>query len=224
MQSLEATAATRLCDLAADALAFAVQLRRSAEPDPATLRAEVRRLFTELDAAAAAAGKDPTVVQSVRYALCAFLDEIVLSSAWQMRQEWASQPLQMEYFNDFTAGEEFYRKLDALRVGNDPVRKEAVEVFGLCLGLGFRGKFAGLAGLEELKALRSRVHLDLSGGSQAAQPLSLNWQVEAQLPQLVQRIPAWVFAASSAGVLLLLLLVLRVWLGVTEGSFLATGG
>jgi type VI secretion system protein ImpK len=220
VQAVEVTASTRLSDLAAEALACAVQLRRAQEPDPNALRAEVKKLFTELDAAAAAAGKDPTLVQAVRYALCAFFDEIVLSSSWNMRQDWASRPLQMEYFNDFTAGEEFYRKLDALRPGDDPARREAVEVYATILGLGFRGKYGGMAGLDELRSLRARLFAELAGGKTGPQPLSLHWQVEEHLPQMVQRVPAWVFATIAAGGLLLLFVVLRVWLNANETSFL----
>lgn len=220
MHAIEVTRETRLPELAAEALAFAVQLRRAQEPDPASLRAEVRKLLTELDAAAQAAGKDPTVVQTVRYALCAFLDEIVLSSNWNIRQDWAGMPLQMEYFNDFTAGEEFYRKLEALRGSGDAVRREALEVFFLCLGLGFRGKYAGMSGMEEIKLLRARIQAELTAGGSGPQPLSPHWQVDEHLPQLVHRIPAWVIATSCAGVLLVLLVVLRLWLNGTESAFL----
>lgn len=223
MHAIEVTRATRLPELAAELLAFAVQLRFAQEPDPEALRAEVRKLLTELDAAAQAAGKDPTTVQAVRYALCAFLDEIVLSSNWNIRQDWAGMPLQMQYFNDFTAGEEFYRKLEALRGSSEPVRREALEVFLLCLGLGFRGKYAGMSGLEELKLLRARIQAELADGQVAAQPLSPHWQSEEQLPQLVRRIPAWVIATGCAGALLVLLVVLRLWLNGTENGFLAAG-
>lgn len=220
MQAIEVTRATRLPELAADVLAFAVQLRRAEEPGAEALRAEVRKLLTELDAAAQAAGKDPTTVQAVRYALCAFLDEIVLSSNWGIRQDWAGMPLQMEYFNDFTAGEEFYRKLEALRGSSDPVRREALEVFGLCLSLGFRGRYAGMSGMEEIKMLRARIQSELANGNTGPLPLSPHWLVEEHLPQLVHRIPAWVIATSCAGALLVLLVVLRLWLNGTESAFL----
>jgi type VI secretion system protein ImpK len=223
VQAIEVSSTTRLSELAADAIACAVQLRRAPEPDPDALRAEIKKLFTELDAAAASAGKDPALVQAVRYALCAFVDEIVLSSSWNIRQDWASRPLQMEYFNDFTAGEEFYRRIDSLRGGDDPARREALEVYALILGLGFRGKYGGMAGLEELRALRARLHAELSGGKTQAQPLSPHWQVEESVPQLVRRVPAWVFATIAAAALLLLIVVLRLWLNADEDAFTGVG-
>ncbi|MBK8096570.1 MAG: DotU family type IV/VI secretion system protein [Planctomycetes bacterium] len=211
---------TRLPDLCADALAFAVQLRRAREPGVDALRADVKKLFTAIDQGAQAAGKDTTLVAAARYALAAFLDEVVLTSNWSIRQEWASRPLQMEYFNDFTAGEEFYRKLDNLRGSRDAARQEAVEVYALCLGLGFRGKHAGMAGSEELKGLRARLHAELAGPDAVAQPLSPHWQVDEHLPQIARRIPAWLIASVCAGVLLLVVLVLRLTLSGAESALL----
>lgn len=217
MHAIEVTRGTRLSELAADSLAFAVQLRSATEPAAETLRAEVKKLFTEFDSAAQAAGKELAIVETVRYALAAFLDEIVLSSSWGMRQEWAGRPLQMEYFNDFTAGEEFYNKLEALR-GGEGQRREALEVYGLILGLGFRGKYAGMSGMEAVHQLRARIHAELASGP-GVQALSPNWHVEEAPSQMVRRIPAWVFAAICGGVLLLFLLVLRLWLSGTESAF-----
>lgn len=221
MQTLEVTRSTRLTDICADALAFAVQLRRAAEPDVESLRAQVRKLFTEIDQAAQIAGRDPAAVQAARYALAAFLDEIVLGSNWGIRADWAGRPLQMEYFDDATAGEEFYRKLDSLRGSTDPSRREALEVYGLCLGLGFRGRYSGMSGLEEIKQLRARIHAELAGDEAGTVPLSPDWEPEEHLPQIVQRIPAWLVAAVAAAVLLILVVVLRLFLNGTENAFLA---
>jgi type VI secretion system protein ImpK len=227
VQTVEVTRGTRLTDICADALAFAVTLRRAAEPDVAALRAHVRKLFSEIDQAAAFAGKDQASVQAARYALAAMIDEVVLASSWSIRGDWAGRPLQVEYFNDATAGEEFYRKLEALRGSTDASRREALEVYGLCLGLGFRGRYSGMAGLEEIKALRGRIHAELGGdlaaqsaGTQSAGALSPHWQAEEHLPQIVERIPAWLVAAVGAGVLLVLVAILRLLLNGTENGFI----
>lgn len=222
MQTVEVTRNTSLSDICAEALAFAVQLRRAAEPKVDALRTHVRKLFTEIDQAGSIAGTDAAAVQAARYALAAFLDEVVLSSNWSIRADWAGRPLQMEYFNDATAGEEFYRKLDALRGSGDASRRQALEVYGLCLGLGFRGRYSGMAGLEEIKQIRARIHQELTGGEQAAAPLSPHWQAEEKLPQIVERIPSWLVAAVAAGVLLLLVLVLRLMLNSTENGLVQT--
>jgi type VI secretion system protein ImpK len=218
VQATQVTQEMRLSELAGDVLAFAVHLRESAEPETERLRADVRRLLSAFDAAAQVAGKEPAVVDAARYALVAFIDEIVLSSPWGIRQEWAGRPLQMDYFNDFTAGEEFFHKLEALR-GSDGQRAEALEVYGLALGLGFRGKFAGVAGAEQVHQLRARIYAEIAPEI-GAQPLSPHWEVEEKVVQLVKRVPAWVYASIALGALLLVFVVLRVWLEATETGFL----
>ena len=217
VQATQVTQATRLAELAADVLTFAVHLRGAPEPDADSLRAEVRRLVSAFDASARAAGKELAVVDAARYAMVAFLDEVVLTSSWGLRQEWSGRPLQMEYFNDFTAGEEFYNKLEALR-GEGGQRSEALEIYGLVLGLGFRGKFAGVAGAEQAHQLRARIHAELSPAV-GRQPLSPNWKVEAKASRLAKRTPAWVFATVAMGILLLVAVVLLFLLHGQSSSF-----
>lgn len=74
-----------------------------------------------------------------RYALCAFIDEQIMRSDWAGRAEWMSRPLQLELYRENTAGENFFVRLRALlRSGDRPV---AVEVYYLCLVLGFQGAY-----------------------------------------------------------------------------------
>lgn len=216
VQATQVTQDTRLAELAADALAFAVQLRGAPEPDAEGLRADVRRLLSAFDAAAQVAGKEPAVVDAARYAMVAFLDEIVLTSSWDLRQGWSGRPLQMEYFNDFTAGQEFYNKLEALR-GGDGQRGEALEIYGLVLGLGFRGMYAGVAGAEQAHQLRSRIYGELAPAV-GQQPLSPNGKVEMQVSHLTKRVPAWVFASISMGALMLVCTALLLWLLVASNG------
>jgi hypothetical protein len=101
--------------------------------------------------------------ETADFAVCAFLDEILLSSAWQGRLEWMSKPLQLSRHDTATAGEDFYRILDGLlekgeksmpagamplsirqvaqREENTEQRplKTVLEIFALCLVQGFTG-------------------------------------------------------------------------------------
>jgi type VI secretion system protein ImpK len=78
-----------------------------------------------------------------RYALVAFLDEQVLKSNWPGRAEWMGHPLQLELYNEFTAGENFFNRMRTLlqQGGCSP----ALEIYYLCLMLGFRGAY-GISG------------------------------------------------------------------------------
>lgn len=84
-----------------------------------------------------------------KYALCAAIDETILSTANPIRGEWERRPLQLTLFGDQLAGEHFFDKLDNAR-NSGAARINALEVFHMCLLLGFKGKYL-LEGPEKLK-------------------------------------------------------------------------
>lgn len=74
------------------------------------------------------------------YSLVALLDETVMSVPGECRDFWVTNPIQLELFGDNLAGEEFYRKLE--RLMEDPEKtKDVLEIYYLCLCLGFEGKY-----------------------------------------------------------------------------------
>ena len=74
-----------------------------------------------------------------KFPVVAFVDELFLTSKWQFKNDWKLEPLQRMYFNTTNAGAEFYDRLSVLnKFGPD---KDVREVYALCLGLGFRGKY-----------------------------------------------------------------------------------
>ena len=76
------------------------------------------------------------------YAFVAFMDESVLGSGQAMFSNWSSRPLQEEIFGDHTAGEAFFRTLEGLlERANDAETTDVLEVYQLCLLLGFRGRY-----------------------------------------------------------------------------------
>jgi type VI secretion system protein ImpK len=71
------------------------------------------------------------------FAICAWIDELVLCTSWDQKHLWKKQLLQHLYFDTTRAGEQFYEKLDSLRAGQTDVS----EVYLYCLKLGFKGKY-----------------------------------------------------------------------------------
>ncbi len=198
---------TRVC---AKAFAFAQRLRSARDPGTAQgLRDEVGKLLAEIDQDCSRLGFDPSASAAARYAIVALIDEIVLTSNWTLRDSWASRPLQLEHFDDYAAGEQFFVRLDQLRGATDPVRRDLLEVYVLCLGLGFRGKHGGVAGLETLQRLRKELAHELR--DPAATPgLSPHWQPAEALPRLVGGVPVWIVAAACGGLLLVVYTVLAL--------------
>ncbi|QGZ38918.1 type VI secretion system protein ImpK [Pseudoduganella flava] len=80
-------------------------------------------------------------IDAAKYAYCAALDEIILGSPFPIRDAWERRPLQLALFGDQLAGEHFFDRLDELR-GKGGTRLQALQVFHMCLLLGFRGKYA----------------------------------------------------------------------------------
>jgi type VI secretion system protein ImpK len=128
-----------------EAFTVAVRLRanRQVAADAASFRAQVKTLLASADRDARAHGYDPEYVKLAVYAYIAFLDETVLNSTQAMFSAWTRQPLQEEVFGEHMAGENFFRYLTDLLGRQDSAElADLLEVYSLCLLLGFRGKYA----------------------------------------------------------------------------------
>ncbi len=206
-----------LADLCADLLAFGLELKRSGDPgDPEILRAKIDERFREMDARARQADIPQQDVQAAKYALAAFIDETILTSDWPLRNSWADKPLQLAYFNDFSAGEEFYNKVDAARGAKNA---QVMEVYYLCLALGFRGKYVDLQGMEKKKILMDTLLREIKAAlPPQSQGLSPRWLPPDALPALARKFPAWLAAAACGLFLLGLYLLLSFLLGLRSGG------
>jgi len=77
------------------------------------------------------------------FAVVAFLDEVILTSKDPARDAWAQRPLQEELFNVSTAGEVFFARIERLQQRQDtPELADILEVYYLCILLGFEGMYA----------------------------------------------------------------------------------
>jgi type VI secretion system protein ImpK len=94
-------------------------------------------------------------IDAAKYAFCAAVDEIILRSSFPIRDTWGRKPLQLVLFGEQLAGENFFHRLDALRLrGSNHL--QALEVFHMCLLLGFQGRYI-LEGSEKLNYFTSRL-------------------------------------------------------------------
>jgi len=90
-------------------------------------------------------------MQEAKFALTATCDELVMGSGASFRMDWMSRPLQLEFYGNNRAGEEFFERMEKLRMGSENKLK-VLEVYYICLQLGFEGTYK-VKGLEQLKAL-----------------------------------------------------------------------
>jgi type VI secretion system protein ImpK len=113
------------------------------------------RFLGEVDRNAKALGVPAEDVTAAKYAFCAAVDEIILRSDFPVREAWETRPLQLRLFGDQLAGEHFFQRLEDLRAKGS-AHLQALEVFHMCLLLGFQGRFA-LDAKDKLNYLTARL-------------------------------------------------------------------
>src|SRR5207253_5539045 len=137
-----------------ETLTATVRLRanRQSATDGDSFRAHVKQLLSTAHDEARRAGYAGEDIKLAIYAVVVFLDESVLNSRHPAFGEWPRQPLQEELFGGHTGGEVFFQNLQALlgRQDTDDLA-DVLEVYQLCLLLGFQGRYGG-AGPNERRA------------------------------------------------------------------------
>lgn len=104
----------------------------------AELTEQLDDAITTARRAAREAGYGETDVDEALFAVTAWADEILLALPWEGAAQWQRHLLQRRYFNVANAGIVFFERLDKLTSEQLPVR----EVYTLCLGMGFGGRYA----------------------------------------------------------------------------------
>lgn len=175
-----------------------------------TLYQTTQKLFESFEQQAKVLNIDIDDVTTVKYALAAFIDETVLNSPWPHKDRWADNPLQLNYFGTYLAGEIFFDKLDEIRSRAES-KADLLEVYYLCLLLGFRGKY-GVGGQEKLRTLIDNVASELSRVRPPGQwVLSPHWKLpDGPAAPLTDKLPRWAVIAcwSIAGFAIVLYLFL----------------
>jgi type VI secretion system protein ImpK len=123
--------------------------------DKAAFIEHMTQFLGDVDRHAKTQGMQADDVIAAKYAFCAAIDEIILRSAYDVREAWETRPLQLRLFGDQLAGEHFFHRLEDLRAKGS-VHLQALEVFHMCLLLGFQGRYA-LDGHDKLNYLTARL-------------------------------------------------------------------
>jgi type VI secretion system protein ImpK len=135
--------------------------------------------------------------KDAKYALAAYIDEVVLTSTWPGRLEWMSRPLQLEFFGEHTAGEGFFTRLANLRQGGED-NLYLLELFYYCLQLGFEGVYK-IKGLEHLMALQVDLRSQIDGyrGPMKTQISPDGRPGNVLISQVRRHVPYWVIAVVT---------------------------
>lgn len=160
-------------------VAARVRQNRVRAPDPGEFRHHVRQLLAQADAVIRQTGYPADFPKLATYAVVALLDETILNTPGPLRSEWVGYPLQQELFGENVAGENFFLQLrDLLGRSETQEVAEILELYLLCLLMGFRGRYAASDGGEIqglITATSQKVHR-IRGGAAPFAP-------QAQLPR-----------------------------------------
>jgi type VI secretion system protein ImpK len=102
------------------------------EPDPATNKA---RIVRRLDAAEGRLGMTKDW-ELAKYALVAWIDEVLIDAPWRGQEWWANHCMEVDYYPERAAYSRFY---DMAADAATHSSKDALEVYYLAVILGFRG-------------------------------------------------------------------------------------
>jgi type VI secretion system protein ImpK len=163
-----------------------VRLRynRQAVLDAEAFRAQMRQGLRVAEQEARSRGCNAEDVKQVIFAVVAFLDESVLSSGNPVFANWPRLPLQAELFGHQLAGEVFFQELQKTLNRNDSNETaDLLEVYYLCLLLGFKGRYA--AG-GDLRSIMMAIQEKIRRVRGPAGPLSPRGAIPADAVRVVQ--------------------------------------
>jgi len=176
--------------------------------DVAGLHEQVLRTVKAFEAKARELGASPEAAYAGRYALCALIDETVLSTPWGSDSVWNEQSLLATLHNETRGGEKFFQILS--RMAEDPLRNlDLLELLYVCLCLGFRGKYGVVQnGSAQLQEIEQRLYQTIR--TQRGTPeseLSVHWRGATDRGAAVARfLPLWVVPVLVCSVAVLLYL------------------
>jgi type VI secretion system protein ImpK len=208
-----------LLGLATPVLQEIMQIRAGLTTPSIELRPLIDALLKQLEQRGDKLGYKERHLQTIKFALAAFVDETVLIADFPLREEWEKYPLQLEYVGEHLAGLTFFERLDAtVKNPQGDADFDVIEVCYVCLLLGYKGKY-NIYYEEDLKVLIQNItDLLKRAGRIQADPLSPHWKVTDQpKPFKDPGWPRWMQLGGSVAIgLLLLIFVLLNSLLISE--------
>src|SRR6266852_2484193 len=213
-----------------EVLTAIVRLRanRQTVSDAESFRHHIREALKSAASDAQRSGYEMADIKLAAFATVALLDESILNSRNPLFEDWPRKPLQEEMFGIHVAGETFFQYVQQLVSRNDSAdTADLLEVYYLCLLLGYRGRYSAGSG-GELRATKDAIADKIRRIRGDFRGLAPEWA----LPQDAQR-PAgsdpWIrkltwtaIACAALAVLLFLVFKLTLNSGVSDLRAIAT--
>lgn len=221
-----------LSDCFMDVMAYVSYLLKSVEtrqPPYEEVKNDIRNLLTKSEGYVTRGNFPRDEYDQARFALCAWIDEAILSSRWLHKNRWLNDQLQRLYYNTTDAGEEFFERLSSIGLHQRDVR----EVYYLCLALGFSGRYCNPGdeyNLEQIKTANLKLLLGSSVGLPSLERTDLfpeaypsgTTELGKQRVQVGSRLVTAVCLAAPLLLFCILYLVYRFTLSGISENFLRT--
>jgi type VI secretion system protein ImpK len=144
--------------------------------DADSFRTRIKQVLSAAEQEAKTAGYSGDYTRYGLFALIALLDETILNCGQGMFANWPLKPLQQEVFGVHMAGELFFQYLQQLLTLPDtPDLADLLEVYNLCLLLGFKGRYAASQG-GDLHVLSKQLTARIDAARGKAKELSPRWR------------------------------------------------
>ncbi len=195
-----------MLDLSSGMFSLILSLRNSSDfGDAEHLRQQTNNFLAGMEKAGVDAGFTRADLDSTKFALVVFLDETILNSQWAGREVWRDKPLQLSLFGERGGGSRFFTKLEKLRgMGNQ--KREVLEVYHLCLTLGFHGQYQ-ISGKNQLEVIIADLRNQLGYNPRDCRELKISPHGKPRdrsVALVKDTFPFWKFAALGFGILLVL--------------------
>lgn len=144
-------------------VAYFLKTVKTKQPAFEQVKSGIDGLINQADSCLQQKNLSPEDIDHARYAVFAWIDEVILNSSWDNKEQWMRHLLQRRHYQTTDAGEIFFERLNSLGPHQGHVR----EVYYLCLSLGFTGRYIHEGDdflLEQLKTSNLKILLGSSIG------------------------------------------------------------
>jgi type VI secretion system protein ImpK len=209
------TSAPNLAFFYQEILTMVARLRsgKVALRDSAAFRIQVRKALQQAEYSAQALGYAQEEIRMASFATIALLDETILNSSNPAFRDWAQKPLMLDLYGTLNAGEDFFKHMrDIMKRGESRSTIDLLEVYVLCLALGFRGRYSS-GSEEQLRVFRDPTveRILRSRGAGDRVELSPAWMPEenVEMPPPSNRLTR----LALSGCVAIFVVCLLLWIG-----------
>ncbi len=153
----------RLTECFMELVAYVVYFLRSVkkkQPSFDQVKADIMRLITQSKSIFTQGAFSQDDYDQACFATFAWIDEAIMNSPWEHKNQWLKEQLQRIYYQTADAGEIFFERLNSI----GPHQRDVREVYYLCMAMGFTGRYCH-AGDEYLLDQLKTSNLKLLTGS-----------------------------------------------------------